>query len=140
MDSVGRSGRGVGVAFLAAGMPVNKVQGQAVSSHLAPEQSRRGGGQREMRSAGLAGRACDARSGIQIGFLVCGGVEQEWGWWHDVITSQLEEGSVGDETRGGEIRGVCLEERKGPCQEEGAGRAEGSPGGGRLAFIFRDPG
>lgn len=40
---MGRRGRGVGVAFLAAGMPVNKVQGQAVSSHLAPEQSRRGG-------------------------------------------------------------------------------------------------
>lgn len=93
-----------------------------------------------MRSARLAGRACDAHSGIQIGFLVCGGFEQEWGWWHDVITSQLEEGSVGDETRSGEIRGVCLEERKGLCQEEGAGRAEGSPGGGRLAVSFRDPG
>lgn len=43
MGSVGRRGRGVGVAFLAEGTPVNKVQGQAVSLHLAPEQSRRGG-------------------------------------------------------------------------------------------------
>lgn len=40
---MGRRGKGVGMAFLAAGIPVNKVQGQAVSSHLAPEQSRRGG-------------------------------------------------------------------------------------------------
>lgn len=93
-----------------------------------------------MRSAGLAGRVCDAHSGTRIGFLVRGGFEQEWGRWHDVITPQLEEGSVGDETRGGEIRGVCLEVRKGLCQEEGAGWAEGSPGGGRLAIILRDPG
>lgn len=38
---------------------MNNVQGQAVSFHLAPEQSR-GEGQREMRSARLARRACDA--------------------------------------------------------------------------------
>lgn len=61
------------------------------------------------------------------------------GWWYDVTTPQWEEGLVGDETRGGEIRGPP-EVRKGLCQEEGAGRAEGSPGGGRLAVIFRDPG
>lgn len=93
-----------------------------------------------MRSARLAGRACDARAGIRIGFLVRRGFEQESGWWHDVITPQSEERSVGDETRGSEVRGVCLEVRNGLCQEEGAGRAEGCPGGGRLAVVFRDPG
>lgn len=92
---MGGRGRGVGAAFLAEGTPVNKVQGQAVSFYLALEQSRRGGPEGDEVSR-LAGRACDARAGIRIGFLVRGGFEQEWGWRHDVITPQSEEGSVGD--------------------------------------------
>lgn len=62
------------------------VQGQAVSLHLAVEQSMRGGPERdEVSQAGKQGSVMPYK-GIWISFLAGGGCKQEWRWERDEIS------------------------------------------------------